>query len=96
MATNAQMAALLRSIADGLLEPVATLTGLPTPLVQSFVEGTTTGSVKAGKTKGRKGKRPASAWNKHLMVVFREMKQKDSGVRLGDAMKVAKKTYRKA
>jgi hypothetical protein len=30
------------------------------------------------------------------MGVFREMRQKDPGVRLGDAMKVAGKTYRKA
>ena len=74
MATNAQMAALLRSIADGLLEPVATLTGLPTPLVQSFVEGTTTGSVKAGKTKGRKGK--VSAYNKAFSKAFKRQKAK--------------------
>ena len=49
MATNAQMAALLRSIADGLLEPVATVTGLPAPVVQAFVEGSTTGAIKSGK-----------------------------------------------
>ena len=46
--------------------------------------------------KGRKGKKAASPWNKHLMSVFREMKQKDSNIKLGDAMKVAKKSYRKA
>ncbi|GAI91557.1 unnamed protein product, partial [marine sediment metagenome] len=51
MASSAQMAAILRSIADGLLEPVATATGIPAPLVQAFVEGSTTGSVKAGKAK---------------------------------------------
>lgn len=45
--------------------------------------------------KSRRSKKAASPWNKHLMSVFKEMKKKDSGVKLGDAMKVAKKTYRK-
>ena len=74
MATNAQMAALLRSIADGLLEPVATVTGLPAPVVQAFVEGSTTGSVKAGKAKGRKGK--VSTYNKAFAKSFKRQKAK--------------------
>ena len=74
MATNAQMAALLRSIADGLLEPVATVTGLPAPVVQAFVEGSTTGAVKAGKAKGRKGK--VSAYNKAFAKAFKRQKAK--------------------
>ena len=74
MATNAQMAALLRSIADGLLEPVATVTGLPAPVVQAFVEGSTTGSIKAGKAKGRKGK--VSAYNKAFAKAFKRQKAK--------------------
>ena len=52
---NEKMAAVLRSIADALLVPVATVTNLPPELVQGFVEGSTTGAVKAGKAKkGRK------------------------------------------
>jgi hypothetical protein len=74
MATNAQMAALLRSIADGLLEPVATVTGLPQPVVQAFVEGSTTGAVKAGKAKGRKGK--VSAYNRAFAKSFKRQKAK--------------------
>jgi len=74
MATNAQMAALLRSIADGLLEPVATVTGLPAPVVQAFVEGSTTGAVKAGKAKGRKGK--VSAYNRSFAKAFKRQKAK--------------------
>ena len=80
MATNAQMAALLRSTADGLLEPVATVTGLPAPVVQAFVEGSTTGAVKAGKAKGRKGK--VSAYNKAFSKAFkrrRDMMTKKNG-----------------
>ena len=37
----------------------------------------------------------ATAWNKHLMQVYREMKKKDSSITLTDAMKQAKKTYKK-
>ena len=48
------------------------------------------------KAKKSKGKKAASPWNKHLMSVFKEMRQKDSGVKLGDAMKVARKSYHKA
>lgn len=33
-------------------------------------------------------------WNKKVMEVFREMKKKDSSVRLGDAMKRAAKLKR--
>ena len=43
----------------------------------------------------RKGKKPASAWNKHMMVVYKSMKAKNPSVKLGDAMKAAKKTYKK-
>lgn len=45
--------------------------------------------------KSRRTKKAASPWNKHLMSVFREMKKKNSSIKLGDAMKVAKKTYHK-
>ena len=41
-------------------------------------------------------KRPASNWNKHMMMVYKSMKAKNSSVKLGDAMKAAKKTYKKA
>jgi len=74
MATNAQMAAMMRAIADALLEPVATVTGLPAPVVQTFVEGSTTGSVKAGKAKGRKKK--VSAYNKAFAQAFKRQKAK--------------------
>ena len=35
----------------------------------------------------RKGKKGPSDWNKKVMAVYRDMKKKDSSVRLGDAMK---------
>jgi hypothetical protein len=45
-------------------------------------------------SKSRKLSKGASKWNQHMMKVYREMKAKDSSVRLGDAMKAARKTYR--
>ena len=74
MATNQQMAALMRAIADTLLEPVAKATGIPAPLVQAFVEGSTTGAVAAGKAKGRK--RKVSAYNKAFATAFKRQKAK--------------------
>ena len=46
--------------------------------------------------KKSKGKKGPTDWNTHLMKVYKEMKAKDSKVRFGDAMKAAKKTYKKA
>ena len=54
-------------------------------------------SKKSKKSKGKKmsrKKRPPSAWQKHLMNVFREMKSKDKSIKLGDAMREAKKSYK--
>jgi len=56
-------------------------------------------SKKARKTtKKKKGKKKGkqSAWNKHVMVVYKSMKKTNSAVKLGDAMKAAKKTYKKS
>ena len=44
------------------------------------------------KSKGKK--RAITPWQKHLMKVFREMKSKDKSIKLGDAMREAKKTYK--
>ena len=40
-------------------------------------------------------KRKLTAWNIHLMKVYKEMKKKDSTIKLKDAMKEAKKSYKK-
>lgn len=69
------LAARLRAIADGLLVPVSTLTGLPPSLVQGFVEGTTTGAVAAGKTKGGK-KKKASAYARKYKAAFKRVAPK--------------------
>ena len=74
MATNAQMAAMMRAIADALLEPASVATGIPAEAVQAFVEGSTTGAVKAGKAKGRK--RKVSAYNKAFAKAFKRQKAK--------------------
>jgi len=47
---------------------------------------------KAGRGKGtRKLNKKASAWNKLVMKVYREMKAKDKSVKFGDALKAAAK-----
>ncbi len=74
MASNAQMAALMRAIADTLLEAPAAATGLPVEAVQAFVEGTTTGAVAAGKAKGRR--RKVSAYNRAFSKAFKRQKAK--------------------
>ncbi len=43
----------------------------------------------------KKGKRKPTAWNLHLMKEYKEMKAKDKSVSFSDAMKKAKKTYKK-
>ena len=68
------MAAILRSIADGLLDPVSDVTGIPAPVVQSFVEGATAGAVAAGKVKGRR--RKVSAYNRAFAKAFKRQKAK--------------------
>ena len=39
--------------------------------------------------KTRRMSKGASDWNKKMMMVYREMKKKDAGIKLGDAMKEA-------
>lgn len=47
---------------------------------------------KAGRGKGtRKLNKKASAWNKLVMKVYKEMKAKDKSIKFGDALKAASK-----
>ena len=39
--------------------------------------------------------KPQTKWMKHLMAVYHEMKKKNSKIKLTDAMKVAKRSYKK-
>ena len=42
-----------------------------------------------------KPKRKPTAWNKHLMAEWKKIKAKDKSASFTDAMKSAKKTYKK-
>ena len=42
-----------------------------------------------------KKKRKPTAWNIHSMKVYKEMKKKDASTQFSDALKVAKKSYKK-
>tara|TARA_Y100001938_G_C8072082_1_gene423740 strand:- start:1266 stop:1580 length:315 start_codon:yes stop_codon:yes gene_type:complete len=67
------LAARLRAMADSLLVPVATVTGLPPAAVQGFVEGTTTGAVAAAKAPK---KRKASAYSRKYKAAFKRVAPK--------------------
>jgi|UniRef100_A0A6C0DDD1 hypothetical protein len=45
--------------------------------------------------KKRTGTKKAGNWQSHMMSVYKTMKKSNPGVKLGDAMKAAKKSYRK-
>ena len=67
------MAQQLRAVADALLVPVASLTGMQAPAVQAFVEGTTTGAVAAAKAPK---KRKVSAYSRAYGNAYRRLKAK--------------------
>lgn len=69
-----RLALKLRELADALLVPVATATGLPPELVQGFVEGTTTGAVAAAKEPTKK--RKVSAYNRKYKAAFKRVSKK--------------------
>ena len=64
------MANQMRALADALLVPVASLTGLPAPVVQGFVEGTTVGAVAAAQAPK---KRKVSAYNRAYKKAFKRV-----------------------
>ena len=73
---NQRTAAILRAVADALLVPVAKVTGLPPEAVQTFVEGSTVGSVRAARTKGKR--RKVSAYNKAFAEAYRRRRERHS------------------
>lgn len=70
MASKEQLAKLLVSIADTLLEVPARATGLDPGIVQAFVQGTTTGAVEAAKApKGKK----LTAYQRRYKAAFKRI-----------------------
>ena len=67
------MANQMRALADALLVPVATATGLPPAVVQGFVEGTTTGAVAAAQAPK---KRKVSAYNRKYKAALKRVSPK--------------------
>lgn len=49
----------------------------------------------AKKPQKKKQKRKPSDWNIHSMGVYKEMKKKDDTIKFSDALKAAKKSYKK-
>jgi hypothetical protein len=94
---NALAAATIRGIADTILMPVNTLARLPPGTTQAFVDGTTTGAVKAAKVKGVK--RKASAYSKEYKRAFKRVSKnyrKKDGAWKKDGFKRAVKAAHKS
>ena len=70
---KAAMAQQLRAVADALLIPVSTMTGIPQQAVQGFVEGTTAGAVAAAKAPK---KRKVSAYARAYGKAYKRLKAK--------------------
>lgn len=90
-----RLALRLRAIADALLVPVASVTGLPPEVVQGFVEGTSTGAVAAGKAPK---KRKVSAYNRAYKAAFKRTAKKykkKNGEWMKDGFKKAVKAAHK-
>ena len=47
------------------------------------------------KKRSKNAKKSGNDWNKYVMQVFAELRAKNPDAKLGDAMKAAKKTYKK-
>tara|TARA_R100000951_G_C2642116_1_gene181300 strand:- start:228 stop:533 length:306 start_codon:yes stop_codon:yes gene_type:complete len=87
----------LRALADALLVPVATLTGLEPELVQGFVEGTSTGAVAAGKApKGRKRSAYARKYKAAFKRVAKNYKKKNGEWKKGGFKKAVKAAHKEA
>ena len=52
-------------------------------------------SVKRSNKKSKSKSKKQTPWIKHVTNVYKEMKKKNPDAKLGDAMKEAKKTYKK-
>ena len=50
---------------------------------------------RSSKKNNKGGKKKKSAWNIHMMQVYKSMKKNDPSIKLGDAMKAAGKTFKK-
>lgn len=93
-------ARILRAVADALLVPVAKATGLPPEAVQTFVEGASTGAVKAARAPR---KRKVSAYQREFGRAYRrhasKMKKKNGdwrkGCSHGKCMKAAHREVKK-
>lgn len=85
----------MRALADAILLPVASATGLPAPVVQGFVEGTSVGSVKAARSK-----RKVSAYNRAYKSAFKRVaskhKNKNGTWKKGGFKRAVKEAHRMA
>jgi hypothetical protein len=90
-----------RKSMKGGADAPAPSTADPTPVAVAPPAESASASQAGGKRKTRKGGKGrklssgARVWQDHMMSTYREMKARNPNTRLGDAMKAAKKTFRK-
>ena len=97
MASKEQVAKLLVTIADTLLEPTARLAGLDPAVVQGFVQGTTVGAVEAAKApKGKKISAYQRAYKAAFKRVSPKYKKKDGTWKKDGFKKAVKEAHRMA
>lgn len=97
MASKQQIANLLVTIADTLLEVPARATGLDPAIVQGFVQGTTVGAVEAAKApKGKK----VSAYQRRYKAAFKRVapryKKKNGDWKADGFRKAVKQAHKEA
>ena len=97
MTSKEQLARLLVTIADTLLEPTARASGLDPAVVQGFVQGTTVGAVEAGKApRGKKKTAYQRAYKKAFKRVAPKYKKKDGTWKKDGFKKAVKEAHRMA
>lgn len=97
MASKEQLARLLVTIADTLLEPTARAAGLDPAVVQGFVQGTTVGAVEAAKApKGKKVSAYQRAYKSAFKRVSPKYKKKDGTWKKDGFKKAVKEAHRMA
>lgn len=97
MASREQLAKLLVSIADTLLEPTARAAGLDPAIVQGFVQGSTVGAVEAAKApKGKKKTAYQREYKKAFKRVAPKYKKKNGTWKKDGFKKAVREAHRMA
>jgi hypothetical protein len=97
LASKEQVAKLLVTIADTLLEVPARMTGLPPEAVQGFVQGTSVGAVDAARApKGKKTTAYQRAYKKSFKRVAPKYKKRNGEWKKGGFKAAVRQAHKEA